>query len=45
MDEYTKDIQDEIPQCISFADDIVLVDETKDKVNNKLKKVERHLGV
>ena len=27
MDELTRSIQDEIPWCILFADDIVLVDE------------------
>ena len=36
MDELTRQIQDEVPQCMLFADDIVLVDETKSKVNAKL---------
>ena len=36
MDELTKNIQDEVPWCMLFADDIVLVDETKDGINSKL---------
>jgi len=36
MDELTRAIQDEIPWCILFADDIVLVDETRAGVNAKL---------
>ena len=36
MDELTRAIQDEIPWCMLFADDIVLVDETKTRVNVKL---------
>ena len=36
MDELTKAIQDEIPWCMLFADDIVLVDETRAGVNAKL---------
>lgn len=32
INELTKDIQDEVPWCISFADDIVLVDENKEGV-------------
>jgi len=35
-DELTRAIQDEIPWCILFADDIVLVDETGAGVNVKL---------
>ncbi|KAL3518872.1 hypothetical protein ACH5RR_021461 [Cinchona calisaya] len=35
-DELTRHIQEEIPWCMLFADDIVLVDGTKDGVNAKL---------
>ena len=36
MDELTKTIQDKILRCMLFADDIVLVDETRDRINAKL---------
>ena len=36
MDELTRAIQDEIPWCMLFADDIVLVDETRAGVNAKI---------
>src|SRR4029450_2942072 len=36
MDELTRYIQDDIPWCMLFADDIVLVDETREGVNAKL---------
>lgn len=36
MDELTRHIQDDIPWCMLFADDIVLVDETREGVNAKL---------
>lgn len=36
MDEVTGSIQDDIPWCMMFADDIVLIDETREGVNNKL---------
>ena len=36
MDKLTRAIQDEIPWCMLFADDIVLVDETRAGVNTKL---------
>jgi len=36
MDELTRAMQDEIPWCKLFADDIVLVDETRVEVNAKL---------
>ncbi|KAK9713818.1 hypothetical protein RND81_06G053100 [Saponaria officinalis] len=36
MDELTRDIQDDIPWCMMFADDIVLIDETKEGVERKL---------
>ena len=36
MDELTRHMQDEVPWCMFFADDIVLVAETKVDVNAKL---------
>ena len=36
MDELTKHIQDDIPWCMLFADDIVLIDETKSGINARL---------
>ena len=36
MDELTRHIQDEVPQCMPFTDDIVLVDETVRGTNAKL---------
>ena len=36
MDELTRAIQDEIPWYMLFADDIVLVDETRTGINTKL---------
>ena len=36
MDEITKSIHEDIPWCMLFADDIVLIDETKKGVNKKL---------
>ncbi|PUZ46468.1 hypothetical protein GQ55_7G080900 [Panicum hallii var. hallii] len=36
MDEITRDIQDDIPWCMLFADDVVLVDESRAGVNMKL---------
>ena len=40
MDELSRAIQDEIPWCMLFADDIVLLDETRANVNAKLELVE-----
>jgi hypothetical protein len=36
MDEVTRDIQGDIPWCILFADDVVLVDDSRTMVNRKL---------
>lgn len=36
IDEITKHLQKTIPQCMLFADDIVLTDETREGVNAKL---------
>ena len=36
MDEVTRDIQGEVPWCMLFADDVVLVDESRAGVNRKL---------
>jgi hypothetical protein len=36
MDEVTRDIQCGIPWCMRFADDVVLVDESRMKVDEKL---------
>jgi hypothetical protein len=36
MDEVTRDIQGGIPLCMLFADDVVLVDESKTGVDQKL---------
>jgi hypothetical protein len=36
MDEVTKDIQEDIPWCILFSDDVVLVNETRVGVSMKL---------
>ncbi|WMV29994.1 hypothetical protein MTR67_023379 [Solanum verrucosum] len=36
MDELTRSIQERVPWCMLFADDIVLIDETRDRVNARL---------
>ena len=36
MDEVTRNIQGDIPWCMLFADDVVLVDERQTGVNRKL---------
>ncbi|KAI3801889.1 hypothetical protein L1987_30006 [Smallanthus sonchifolius] len=37
LDELSKSIQDAIPWCMLFADDIVLIAESKETLNNRLK--------
>jgi hypothetical protein len=36
LDEVTRDIQGDIPWCMLFADDVILVDESKTRVGQKL---------
>jgi hypothetical protein len=36
MDEITKDIQGDIPWCMLFANDVVLIDDSRIGVNQKL---------
>jgi len=36
VDELTKEIQDEVPWCMLFANDIVLIDETREGLDTKL---------
>jgi hypothetical protein len=36
MDEVTRDIQGDIPWCILFTDDVILVDESRAGVDQKL---------
>lgn len=36
FDEVTKDIEREIPKCMLFADDVVLIEESKKGLNDKL---------
>jgi len=38
MDELTREIQDEVPWCMLFADDIVLIDETRGGLCEKLER-------
>jgi len=38
MDELTRDNQDKVPWCMLFTDNIVLIYETREKVNRKLEK-------
>ena len=41
MDELTKGFQDEVPWYMLFMDNIVLIDDNRDEVNNKLER-KRH---
>lgn len=36
MDELTRDIYSEVSWCMLLADDIVLIDETRERVNDRL---------
>jgi len=38
IDELTKEIQDEVPWCMLFVDDIALIDETRCGLNKKLER-------
>jgi len=38
MDKLTRGIQDEVPWCMLFADDTVLINETREVANNKLER-------
>jgi len=38
LDELTREIQDEVSWCILFTDDIVLIDETRDGLSEKLER-------
>jgi len=38
MDELTREIQDEVPWCMLFVDDIILTDVTRGGLNEKLEK-------
>ena len=43
MDEVTREIQGEISWCMLFADDVVLIDESRAGVNRKLEPWRRTL--
>ncbi|KAK9136162.1 hypothetical protein Syun_015492 [Stephania yunnanensis] len=45
MDELNIHIQEDILLCTLFADDIVLVDETKDGVNRKFRTLEEYITI
>jgi hypothetical protein len=36
MDKVTRDIQGDIPWCMLFADDVVLIDESRARLNRKI---------
>jgi len=38
-DELTREIQNKVPWCMLFVDDIVLIDETRGRLNEKLERL------
>jgi len=45
LDELTRGIQDEVPWCMLFADDIVLIDVTRQRMNDRLESCRHTLEV
>jgi len=45
MDEVTKNLQVEVPRCLLFADDIVLVRGSLEEVNGRLENRKKYLEV
>jgi len=43
IDELTNEIQDELPLCMLFTDDIILIDEIRERVNGKLERSRHYL--
>ena len=43
MDELTREIQEEVPWCMLFADDIILIDEIRGGLSEKLEKLRHSL--
>jgi hypothetical protein len=45
VDEATRVVQGDIPWCMLFVDDVVLVDDSRTGVNRKLEALETNLGI
>lgn len=43
MNEFNRHIQEEVPSCMMFIDDIVLVDENRKEIASKLEKSKEFL--